>query len=400
MTLQFLNEISNQTFSDFKQIGSGSYSTIFSATHVPTNSRVALKISLKNDDEEYMKLLYQELDIQKSLNHPFICRYFMNFETEHLIVIVLELIEGINLLDYVNKNKGLKPSEAQNIFSQLIIAVEYLHNECNISHRDLKLENVMLDLYGHIRLIDFGFSSQKQLMTTICGSVPYCAPEVLECQEYTHEADIWSLGIILYCLISGHLPFYHQNISKLACIICRNDPTYPSTFGPLARDLVSRLLIKDPSLRITIEEIKDHAFISNSSIFQINYKKLFSPRKASEDDQINDDNKVVDTVQNAQIEEPNLIIPKIQPSLMRRFSQIDGISQIPPIAKRASNIKFSNSNPNIGNDKLGNILPMVRQRRKFSLNTNIAMNSALISNLQKRVTLDTDNIDDLIIQLT
>ena len=105
-------------------------------------------------------------------------------------------------------------------------------------------------------------------------------------------------------------------------------------------------------------------------------------------------------MQNAQIEEPNLIIPKIQPSLMRRFSQIDGISQIPPIAKRASNIKFSNSNPNIGNDKLGNILPMVRQRRKFSLNTNIAMNSALISNLQKRVTLDTDNIDDLIIQLT
>lgn len=118
----------------------------------------------------------------------------------------MELIEGTNLLQYVNQNHGLKINEVQNIFSQLIIAIEYLHNELNISHRDLKLENVMLD---------FGFSSiKKNIMSTLCGSIPYCAPEVLKCQTYTKEADIWCLGVILYSLVSGKLPFFCSNLTN------------------------------------------------------------------------------------------------------------------------------------------------------------------------------------------
>lgn len=414
MALQFLNEIPEGIFTDFKQIGSGSCSTIFSATHIKTNSQVALKVSIKNDDEEYMKLLYQELNIQKSLNHPFICRYFTDLETEHLIIIVLELIEGINLLDHVNKNRGLPINEAQNIFAQLIIAVEYLHSECNIAHRDLKLENIMLDNYGHIRLFDFGFSSPKLLMSTICGSIPYCAPEVLECQEYTKEADIWSMGVILYCLISDHLPFYHQNIFKLANIICTHEPSYPSVFDPMSRDLISRLLIKDPTQRITINEMKSHAFISHASIFQIDYKQIFSPIKIEEEAdseieaeiQPNEEKRCSGNNQSVTFSqfdfsdqtENTFKFGQSNQIRARRFSQISNIGQTKSVAINANQIKFSNSNPNIGKDKFNSTYALLaRQRPKLLQCSSISMNSPQFSKLQKIITLESDNVDHLII---
>ena len=102
----------------------------------------------------------------------------------------MELINGISLLDYVNETSGIPISEARYLFVQLIIAIEYLHNEAHITHRDLKLENIMIDYYGHIRLIDFGFSSMKTMMSTCCGTIPYCAPEVLSCEMYTNASDI------------------------------------------------------------------------------------------------------------------------------------------------------------------------------------------------------------------
>lgn len=406
MALQYLNEIPPGLFSDYKQIGSGTYSTIFSALHIKTNTQVALKISLKNNDEEYMKILYQEISIHKSLNHPFICRYFSDIETDHLLIVIIELIEGTNLLDLVNKNRGLQMNEVQNIFSQLLIAVEYLHNECNISHRDLKLENVMIDNFGHIRLLDFGFSSPKFLMSTICGSIPYCAPEVLECQEYTKEADIWSLGIILYCLISGHLPFYHQNITKLANLICMTEPIYPSIFDHLSRDLISRLLIKDPTQRITFDEIKGHAFISHASLFQIDYKQIFSPIKVDldieteteteTDVQNSEEKKRTKNIQFVTFEQNNENF--IHPNQARRFSQVNNIAQIKPANKTINHIKFSNSNPNIGKDKIVSCYPIARlQRRKLLTSCSSSLSSPQFSKLQKIVTLESDNVDHLIV---
>ncbi|KAK8876425.1 hypothetical protein M9Y10_006632 [Tritrichomonas musculus] len=356
MMLEFINEIPNDTFSDLKQIGSGTYSCIFSSIHVPTDTRVALKVCLKSDDSEYMKIVDQELSIHKSLNHPLICKYFTDFETEHLTVVAMELIEGIDLLEYVNQNSGLQLKEAQSIFSQLVIAIEYLHVEHNISHRDLKLENIMVDKYGHIRLIDFGFSSPKSLMSTICGSIPYCAPEVLECQSYTKEADIWSLGIILYSLSTGNLPFYNTNINKLVNIICKYSPIYPSSIDPMARDLISRLLIKDPEQRISIEEIKTHPFISNARLLQLNYKQLFSEKHEMKNEFV-------------------------------------------PLIKKEARIKASKSNPTIDKYRTNpTYLELKRQRRYISLmSSNITINTLPITKLHKIVTKNTDNVVDLIL---
>lgn len=279
MEIGLLNEIPQDIFTDLEQIGSGSFSDIFTATYIKTKTKVALKISIKSNDEEYLK---REIDIHKSLHHPFICKYFTDIETEHLMIIAMEFIEGTNSLDYVNQYKGLPVEEAQNIFSQLVIVMEYMH-EKNVSHRDLKLENIMIDKYAHIRLIDFGFSSLNTMMTTCCGSIPYCAPEILSGQNYTKSADIWSLGIILYAILQGYLPFYNSNINMLAIIICSNEPYFTSSMDPSARDLIIKMLIKDPEQRITLNEIKEHPFVKQSKLFQINYKQLFSPTPLEND---------------------------------------------------------------------------------------------------------------------
>lgn len=283
----FFDEIPHGMFSDFIQIGSGSFSDIFTATHVQTNTKVALKIMFKTDDQEEMKSIQQEVQINKTLDHPFVCKFFTEIETEHLIIIVMELIEGTNTLDYVNQNSGLPNTEAQNLFAQLVIAIEYLHNEVHITHRDLKLENIMLDRFGHIRLIDFGFSSVNTMMSTCCGSIPYCAPEILLEQKYTNAADIWSMGVILYAFIEGNLPFYHSNMNALATMICQHEVAFSNTFGEDVKDLIRRMLMKDPEQRITIDEIKRHPYISNEKLLQIDYKNLLSSQQLSSEAPIN-----------------------------------------------------------------------------------------------------------------
>lgn len=275
MDFGLINEVPQDIFTDLEQIGSGSFSDIFTATHVQTNSKVALKITIKNEDEEYLE---KEINIHKSLNHPFICKYFTDIDTEHLRIIAMELVDGPNSLEYVNENSGLPMQEAQSFFAQLIIAIEYLHIQ-HVSHRDLKLENIMIDKYGHIRLIDFGFSSLNTIMTTCCGSIPYCAPEILMSENYTNAADIWSLGIILYTFIQGNLPFYHSNINTLASMICQCDVEFEPNFDEQAKDLLEKMLNKDPEKRISLEAIKNHPFISENKLFKMNYKQLFSPRE-------------------------------------------------------------------------------------------------------------------------
>lgn len=277
MSFNIIDEIPQDMFSDVRQIGSGSFSKIFSATHIKTNTKVALKVSLKSTNIENNKLIEQEISINKMLHHPFICKFFTEIETEHFWIIVMEFIKGITSLDYVNKKEGIPIDEAINIFAQLLITVEYLHFDAHITHRDLKLENIILDDYSHIRLIDFGLSSFSTMMTTRCGSIAYCAPEILTGDLYTNEADIWSMGIILYALIEGNLPFYHEDIDTLANIICQQKVVFSDKFDENLRDLISKMLEKDFTQRIRIEDIKRHPFLFSEKLLQINYKQLFSP---------------------------------------------------------------------------------------------------------------------------
>lgn len=366
MDIGIINEIPQDIFTNLEQIGSGSFSDIFTATHIKTNSKVALKITIKNKEEE--EYLEKEINIHKSLNHPFICKFFTAIDTEHLNITVMEYVEGPNSLEYVNENSGLPIQEAKSFFAQLIIAIEYLHKK-NVSHRDLKLENIMIDKYGHIRLIDFGFSSLNTIMTTCCGSIPYCAPEILMGENYTNSADIWSLGIILYAFIQGSLPFYHSNIHSLALLICQQEVEFTPIFDEEAKDLLTKMLHKDPEKRISLEEIKSHPFISEDRILKINYKQLFSPREAIYE-------------KRASLERLNT----------NSFVQPENKPPEPTNIKKSSTCITFNLTIN------NNLHPQhIYHNRKHHISSNEMAQRLTKMALQDKITEETDNIDDRIL---
>lgn len=387
MSHRFIIEIPQDQYSIINQIGSGTFSDIFSATHIKTNTNVALKISLKTNSKEYDKMLEEEVEINKTLHHPFICKFFTEFETEHLSVIVMELVDGVTALDYVNQSHGLPISEVANFFTQLLIAIEYLHDEVHIAHRDLKLENIMIDNSGHIRLIDFGFSTNKSVMSTICGSIPYCAPEVLSGQMYTKESDIWSMGVILYALYDGNLPFFHQNTNTLAALICNNDVKFKNGFDELLKDLLTKILTKDPQQRIKIDDIKLHPFLANERLLQIDYKQLFSPTY----NQIHSSR----TVQNIKLTKPSSI--KLgSPDSNHTTSQIkkSGFFRL-----QSSSINFPAQMQEILHEKItlktDDIDQAIENRKDFAHNLTKLIEYEFLNNLQGIPTANTMSCENL-----
>lgn len=364
MDYSFIDEIPQTLFTNIQEVGSGAFSDIFSAIHIPTNTKVALKVSLKCRNEKELKLFKQEIAINRSLHHPFICKYFTDIETEHLKIIVMELIEGVSLLNYVNKMHGLPLQESLNLFTELVIALEYLHNEVRVSHRDLKFENIMIDKYNHIRLIDFGFSSDNSIMSTCCGSIPYCAPEILMGQKYTKASDIWSLGIILYALIDGNLPFYHPHIGTLAAIICENEVEFTANFhNSQVQDLILKMLKKDPEQRITIDEIKKHPSLSQQKLLQINYKQLFQPYTENSSSQKFDNNENVLSKSSICIQFG---------TGQQKYPLLKEIS-----SSNAAKIAQSNIKENNLKESTNDVDELIKKRKDFSMNLHKLIETAL-----------------------
>ena len=180
----------------------------------------------------------------------------------------MELGQNGTLLQYLNSNGPLSMQFSKKIFSQLISAVNYLHSNLQVLHRDIKLENIVLDKYLNIKLIDFGMSTkmtqQTSLFKTRCGSCHYAAPELFLDQGYDYKIDIWSLGVCFYTILSGLLPFQHSNINKLIDSILNSEIKYPENFSEDFKDLLKGMLTKNPKNRFTLQQIIDHPFFNNS----------------------------------------------------------------------------------------------------------------------------------------
>ncbi|WFD28294.1 hypothetical protein MNAN1_003302 [Malassezia nana] len=167
------------------------------------------------------------------------------------------------------------------MFGQICLGVAYIHEQ-GIVHRDLKLENILLDEHRRVKLSDFGFTREyqpHQLLQTKCGTLGYSAPEVLsDLRYFGPEIDVWSMGVILYVLLCGYLPFEDDNESVIQWKIIHEDVEIPSTLSPDARDLLLRILQKDGQRRISIPEILSHPWFRDSST---NYSEMLSaPRPA------------------------------------------------------------------------------------------------------------------------
>ncbi|KAJ8266109.1 hypothetical protein GJAV_G00125960 [Gymnothorax javanicus] len=242
-----------------KTIGKGNFAKVKLARHVLTGKEVAVKIIDKTQlNSSSLQKLFREVRIMKLLNHPNIVKLFEVIETEKTLYLVMEYASGGEVFDYLVAHGRMKEKEARAKFRQIVSAVQYCHQKC-IVHRDLKAENLLLDAEMNIKIADFGFSNEFTLgnkLDTFCGSPPYAAPELFQGKKYDGpEVDVWSLGVILYTLVSGSLPFDGQNLKELRERVLRGKYRIPFYMSTDCENLLKKFLILNPSKRGSLEQI-------------------------------------------------------------------------------------------------------------------------------------------------
>ncbi|KAE8607519.1 hypothetical protein XENTR_v10011203 [Xenopus tropicalis] len=242
-----------------KTIGKGNFAKVKLARHVLTGKEVAVKIIDKTQlNSSSLQKLFREVRIMKVLNHPNIVKLFEVIETEKTLYLVMEYASGGEVFDYLVAHGRMKEKEARAKFRQIVSAVQYCHQKL-IVHRDLKAENLLLDSDMNIKIADFGFSNEFTFgnkLDTFCGSPPYAAPELFQGKKYDGpEVDVWSLGVILYTLVSGSLPFDGQNLKELRERVLRGKYRIPFYMSTDCENLLKKFLILNPAKRGTLEQI-------------------------------------------------------------------------------------------------------------------------------------------------
>ncbi|XP_051866317.1 MAP/microtubule affinity-regulating kinase 3a isoform X2 [Pristis pectinata] len=249
-----------------KTIGKGNFAKVKLARHILTGREVAIKIIDKTQlNPTSLQKLFREVRIMKCLNHPNIVKLFEVIETEKTLYLVMEYASGGEVFDYLVAHGRMKEKEARAKFRQIVSAVQYCHQK-QIVHRDLKAENLLLDADMNIKIADFGFSNEFTIgnkLDTFCGSPPYAAPELFQGKKYDGpEVDVWSLGVILYTLVSGSLPFDGQNLKELRERVLRGKYRIPFYMSTDCENLLKRFLVLNPSKRGTLEQIMKDRWIN------------------------------------------------------------------------------------------------------------------------------------------
>ncbi|XP_068081094.1 serine/threonine-protein kinase SIK3 isoform X2 [Anabrus simplex] len=253
-----------------RTIGKGNFAVVKLATHVVTKTKVAIKIIDKTKlDEENLKKIFREIQIMTKLRHPHIIRLYQVMETEKMIYLVTEYASGGEIFDYLVANGRMTEKQARRVFHQIVAAVSYCHRR-NVVHRDLKAENLLLDANMDIKLADFGFSNHYQpgqLLSTWCGSPPYAAPELFEGKKYDGpKTDIWSLGVVLYVLVCGALPFDGSTLQSLRTKVISGKFRIPFFMTADCEHLIRHMLVVDPEKRLGIKQILHHRWMNQGDV--------------------------------------------------------------------------------------------------------------------------------------
>ncbi|KAM4689858.1 testis-specific serine/threonine-protein kinase 1-like [Rhinophrynus dorsalis] len=258
-----------------KHLGSGTFAKVRSAYCKKRKTDVAVKIiNRRKVSADFLEtFLPRELEILPMLDHPSIIKTYEIFNTSHgKTCIIMELADKGELLHFIIRRKVLPEDESRKLFGQLVRAVKYCH-DLNIVHRDLKCENVLLDSKCNIKLTDFGFGKQltcdgagnTNLSRTFCGTPSYAAPEVLLRKPYQAKAsDVWSLGVILFVMVCGKMPFDDDtNITRMIRMQIQHQVNFPPNkhFSSEYKDLVCRMLQPDVPRRLTVDEVLSHRWL-------------------------------------------------------------------------------------------------------------------------------------------
>ena len=255
-----------------EKIGEGTFSTVKLAINRQTGEKVAIKIMEKSKMvyEEDKNRLEREIEVLKIIRHPNLIHLYSVLKKDDTIYLIMKYIKGIELFDYIVNKTKLTEKEACMFFQQIISGIEYLH-KIKYIHRDIKPENILINEdTKELIIVDFGLcnsysNSDKDLLTSACGSPSYAAPEMLNGEKYRGPpVDIWSCGVVLYAMLCGYLPFEDEdnNNDALYDKICEGKFEIPNYISEKARDLLNKILTTDPKKRLTIYQIKNHPWFS------------------------------------------------------------------------------------------------------------------------------------------
>ena len=426
-------------------IGQGAFGKVNLGLNILTGRIVAVKSFDKNNSEltgDNMKKILYETDLMKKLNHPNITKILEMFEDEKYFMIIMEYINGGNLFSFVKKRRKLSEKTAKFLFRQIILGIKYIHEQ-NIVHRDIKLENLLIDLNNNVKICDFGIGrrikNKNQLLHDQCGTLMYMAPEILlSSKEKGYEGfpvDIWSSGISLYIMLSGALPFNYKNKKgseddneeseeneeeeesidddddkskskknddenfKLQYSIVYKEPKKIDNISDEARDLLKGLLNKDPKKRLTCEQILNHPWLSNFKEKNISSKKfhLFTKaenvmlsktfidyRKANYED-LKENFTLSNLVSNTDKNKQNLMEENItnKSSILAPYNSIisdDDNSQGISVKSQNSFDDFNNSKIKLENELVTFSKKIKEYNRLYELNNNGEVDNGVLIN--------------------
>lgn len=242
-----------------KKIGKGSTCTVYLARSILKNSEFAVKCVKKSalDSIFSIQSIYREISILRQLKHPNICKLFYVFEDQENLYLVFEYISSCSLLKYLLKNKRLSEFIVEKLIRNILRTVEYLHKK-EVIHRDIKLENIMIvnEETLEFKLIDFGISYRfGDLLLKKCGSPGYIAPEILRNEAYDYKIDIFSIGVVMFVLLHGRLPFDSDSLEKTMNNNLKGKVSYGKQLSESAKSILDDMLNPMPQLRPSASEL-------------------------------------------------------------------------------------------------------------------------------------------------
>ena len=274
-------KLTAQDFVLERPLGKGSVGRVLLVRRVNGLELLAMKIMKKSDllrDQLYENIILEKHILQIN-NHPFIVHLKHSFQSKTKLYLIMEYLSGGDLFALIRRYRKFSELQTRFYAAEVLLALEYLHNEMHIIYRDLKPENILLSAEGHVKLTDFGLSKQSEKAYTFAGTPEYLAPEIFLAKGYTKAVDYWSLGVLIYEMLVGKPPFTSdvRNISQIEKLILINKPEYPSNLTEDAIDLIQKLLETNPKKRIQNDEIKEHPFFKTINWDEIKNLKVEAP---------------------------------------------------------------------------------------------------------------------------
>nr|UAD90250.1 RAC serine/threonine-protein kinase [Lasioderma serricorne] len=282
-------KVTLESFEFLKVLGKGTFGKVILCREKATSRLYAIKILkkeviIKKDEVAHTQT---ENRVLRSTNHPFLTSLKYSFQTNDRLCFVMEYVNGGELFFHLSRERVFSEDRTRFYGAEIISALAYLHSQ-GIIYRDLKLENLLLDKEGHIKIADFGLCKEDitygRTTKTFCGTPEYLAPEVLEDNDYGRAVDWWGIGVVMYEMMCGRLPFYNRDHDVLFTLIIMEEVKFPKNISMEARDLLSGLLVKDPVRRLgggpdDAKEIMIHPFFSRINWRDLEQKKIPPPFK-------------------------------------------------------------------------------------------------------------------------